>query len=342
MDIYCNKSTNEIESWHLSSGKTRIFENCKTHRKLHNLFHMLWVLKMSRNCSYDAIIGIDAEGLIISFIMSKILRRSSKLGYFHLEFLTVDRKIKYILFSFLEKIAHKYCHFTIGLDKYRTKMLLKKNGIIRYNVLNIANLNSWEEETHIPLKKDISNKFIVFNMGSFTRNTLIEEILENLNYQNNIAKYIFRGWAGSTEIETKILEKAKVYPHSFIYIRDYLTENEYIDLLKNAHIGLAFYNPGNLNTRLTGMASGKLFEYWRFGIPVICHKNTGMEYLIDGTRAGICIDIHNLTSAINELIANYEEYSNNAYMAYKKYHALYNSKAIYNRLDSYIAAGKGK
>jgi len=287
--------------------------------------------------SYNAIIGIDALGLVISFIISKILRQNCKLGYLHLEFLIYKKNIRCVLYRFLEVISHKHADFTIGLDKFRTNLLLKKNRVNGKNVLNIANLHYEKAINNKSTIKYLDNQILIMNIGSFSNNTLIVSILDNLYFKKDYIKYVFHGWASTPELEKKILHTAIQHSDNFIFSQNFLPQSEYRKLLERAHIGLAFYNPNSINTRYLGAGSGKLFEYWRHGIPVICHKNTGMEYLVEGKQAGLCIKINEFKSAIDEVISKYEKYSMNAFKAYNKYYDHNNYDDICNKIDKFIA-----
>ncbi len=342
IDIYGFKSRYNIDPIYLENKKLALYEYKPHQQKIDYISYFFWVMRQMKRHSYDVLLGVDDKGITISYVLSKLLRCKNKIGYFHLEYTEYNKNIRDALLKYLARLSHQKADFTLGLDEVRTNVLLARNKVKNNAVVNIANLHYDEISYNMPPQKQLCNQHIIINLGTFNNHTLIDSILDRLKFKDTNLKYIFHGWPATPEIHSKLLEKAKNHPTAFIYSQEFLGEKEYRKLLNTAHIGLAIYSPDYINTRYTGASSGKLFEYWRCGIPVICHKNSGMEYLVDKEKAGLCIEIDELQSAIDEILSNYEEYSYNAFKAFKKYRKLNNPIKILQEIEKLIAVDKDK
>lgn len=97
----------------------------------------------------------------------------------------------------------------------------------------------------------------------------------------------------------------------------------YIELSKiflSSTIGLVIYNKENVaNMSMIGLSSGKLFQYLKYGIPVIASNLPGLNLLVNENKCGIVIDSYNeIPSAIEKILQNYQTYSRNARLAFKE------------------------
>jgi len=343
IDVYCCKSVNKFGNNHFESDKIRIFEyeNFTGQSEIRLLKFFFWIFKLINKEKYDVLLGIDTKGIITSTHIKILKKLEVKIGYFHLEFLnpTADKfDFRYHTYRFLEKISHKKSDFTIGLDKYRTNMLFDENKIKNENVINISNLHYEADINSINTKRkncDLKT-YTILNLGSFTNDAQINEILDNIYFDGSSVKYIFHGWPGNLQIERRLISINEKQSKKFHFSKKFLPMNKYRELLKNADIGLAYYNPLERNSKVVGAASGKLFEYWRFGIPVICLKNTGMDYLVEGEGAGLCINAVDFKKAIEKIILNNKFYSINAKKAFDKYEKLNDHNKIFNQFNKFI------
>lgn len=98
---------------------------------------------------------------------------------------------------------------------------------------------------------------------------------------------------------------------------DYTPAPEHLAFTAKCYIGLLSYNPHILNNAFC--APNKIFEYAKFGIPVLCNELPGLKWLLDSNKAGLAVDITNveeIKKAILEIDNNYQEYSKNAQNLY--------------------------
>ncbi len=87
----------------------------------------------------------------------------------------------------------------------------------------------------------------------------------------------------------------------------------HMEITGYAKMGIAVYADDKLNNLFC--APNKTYEYAGFGIPSLCNDLPALESSVGVAKAGKCVnwnDIDAISSAIKEIISNYEEYSKNA------------------------------
>jgi glycosyltransferase involved in cell wall biosynthesis len=94
-------------------------------------------------------------------------------------------------------------------------------------------------------------------------------------------------------------------------------------IINSASIGLALYDNGWPNTRLTAFASEKIARYLQAGVPFIAFEN---ESYINLQNQFLCCELiermDELSRAMNKIMSNYESYREFAYQAYSKYYRI--------------------
>ncbi len=131
----------------------------------------------------------------------------------------------------------------------------------------------------------------------------------------------------------KSIDQYKEIDPQLIHI-DYTPAPEHLAFTAKCHIGILSYNPHILNNAFC--APNKIFEYAKFGIPVLCNELPGLKWLLDSNKAGLAVDItsvEEIKKAILEIDNNYQEYSQNAH---KLYNSVDNKETIKNVLETII------
>jgi glycosyltransferase involved in cell wall biosynthesis len=91
-------------------------------------------------------------------------------------------------------------------------------------------------------------------------------------------------------------------------------------IFSSADIGMAIYseNAGD-NYSIIGSASGKLFQYLKYGLPVIVNNLPGLSDLVKKYEFGIVIEsLTEIPGAIEKIFHDYETYSSNAKRAFEE------------------------
>jgi hypothetical protein len=92
-------------------------------------------------------------------------------------------------------------------------------------------------------------------------------------------------------------------------------------LVSGASIGLAWYSLELLGFRgeLMGMAAGKIGQYLKCGLPVVCNDIASIRYFLDQYECGICVkSLDELPAAFTRIWASYDSYSQNARRCYRE------------------------
>lgn len=112
--------------------------------------------------------------------------------------------------------------------------------------------------------------------------------------------------------------------------------NEELDILvASATIGLAFYSVKDLGYRAEnmGVAAGKIGNYLKCGVPVICTKVHSLSY-IEEYKCGVLINsFDELPKAVNTILESIDIYRQNAYRCYRE---LWNPTPYLQNIYSYL------
>ncbi|HLO79808.1 MAG TPA: hypothetical protein VK166_02550 [Chitinophagaceae bacterium] len=177
----------------------------------------------------------------------------------------------------------KYFHELFGFEN--DQKILLSAGMISESVCSLdvsRALGSWT--TKLPVK-------VVFHERI--------EITENAAYYERV-KAMGKG---------KVFLSLKPLPYQELY-----------KIFSSADIGLAIYskNHGD-NFGIIGSASGKLFQYIKFGMPVIASDLPGLKEIVEAYRLGVVVDSpEQIPSAVELIMGNYEQFSNNARTAFEE------------------------
>jgi glycosyltransferase involved in cell wall biosynthesis len=97
--------------------------------------------------------------------------------------------------------------------------------------------------------------------------------------------------------------------------------SELHSVFNSAQIGLVIYDTNNTdeNFNAIGAASGKLYQYIKYGLPVIASNTEGFRELILENNLGIIVESPSeIPAAIEKIISNYQWYSSNAKTAFEE------------------------
>ena len=98
--------------------------------------------------------------------------------------------------------------------------------------------------------------------------------------------------------------------------------NELYNIYSSVDIGLVIYNTkiNDLNYTEIGSASGKLFQFAKYGVPVIASNIKGLQNLVNDHKLGVTIDsIDEIPNAIIEINNNYDFYSKSTKEAFENH-----------------------
>lgn len=151
----------------------------------------------------------------------------------------------------------------------------------------------------------IKDKFIVLYQGIVTPDRPLDKIADALNLLNdeNIV-FLVLGKAG----EEYQVELQKHYPRTVF--GGFIPSPQHLLVTQYAKIGIANYDYSCLNNLFC--APNKIYEYAKFGMPMITSSNIGLTETVGRANAAICVDFCDaaqIADGINTIKENYDFYS---------------------------------
>ena len=276
------------------------------HRGFVKYVILLFHLNKYRNNRYRAVIGVDGAG-----------------------YLAAKSFFPYVVMLSLElsdvKLLSK-CN-KIGIDRLliqshrRAQYIIQENdvpvGIIHNSPFYLENLNLSESINE--LRK---NKLVYF--GSINKIFGVEEAIESLYYLDDIYTLELHGIVDSKYVgELEKRYSSLIKNHRLNMSCEYIEEEKIIDFLLKYGIGLCTYTSDLVKSSFDfeSCPSGKLYNYYNAGIPVVGTDILGLSSVRSG-QAGILLanpSGKSIAEAIKQIGENYEFYSKNARKNAKKY-----------------------
>lgn len=154
----------------------------------------------------------------------------------------------------------------------------------------------------------IKDKFIVLYQGIVTPDRPLDKIADALNQLNDESiVFLVLGKAG----EEYQVELQKHYPRTVF--GGFIPNPQHLLVTQYAKIGIANYDYSCLNNLFC--APNKIYEYAKFGMPMITSSNIGLTETVGRANAAICVDFGNVSqiaAGINTIKENYGFYSQSA------------------------------
>jgi len=295
--------------------------------------------KLSLFNSGDIFIAGDPVSLFIADRISK--QKKGKLVFWNLELyieteLSNPQKIKW---KKIEKDCSARAQVVLEFGHIRRELLIEENKLNPQKVFVIPNAPIGEggllrnryfnDKFNIPL-----NKIIVLSAGGISGVLGINELMYAAkNFQE---EFVF-------VIHSKIYMKDKHQGiEGKIYFNlDPLPYNK-IDLIySSCDIGVMIMRPEDrssfTNHTFVDWSSGKLFNYLKFGKPILTNDIPGYEEFVGGNKIGeIFKNKEDIISALKKIHVSSQQYSENALRMYnelkfEKYHELFYNKVLENQ-----------
>jgi len=207
---------------------------------------------------------------------------------------------------------NRACILRTWLELRKTPTVIPNKPLNHPRIRNIDN----------PYSSQLKDKKIILYQGYIQRSRNIDALCEAVK---DLPEYtiIIMG-SGDKSYIAELTSK-----YSQITYISFVTPPNHLYITSYAHIAIVKYDFICLNAIFC--APNKTWEYSGFGIPVLCHNLPGLEYTIGKYNAGICTDMddkESIKSAIMQIDAHYEEYSNNA----KTFYDSIDIKLLINRV----------
>lgn len=151
-------------------------------------------------------------------------------------------------------------------------------------------------------------KRVVLYSGIFLRERKLDTILEAVRKLSD--KFVIVLVGGESEYLRELLNQ---YPEA-AYLGFYPPPS-HMPVIEKADIGILTYVADNGSINAVFCAPNKVWEYARYGMPMICNDIPGLKYTVEYNNFGFCCDINSVESicgALNRIDERYEELSENA------------------------------
>lgn len=164
------------------------------------------------------------------------------------------------------------------------------------------------DEKYQNIIEPIKDKFIVLYQGIVTPDRPLDKIADALALLNDENTYFLI--LGKTNQEYQD-ELKKHYPRTVF--GGFIPSPQHLLVTQYAKIGIANYDYSCLNNLFC--APNKIYEYAKFGMPMLTSTNIGLTETVGTANAAVCVDFCNvqqIANGIDTIKKNYDFYSNSA------------------------------
>jgi glycosyltransferase involved in cell wall biosynthesis len=174
-----------------------------------------------------------------------------------------------------------------------------------YEIEDLSSIDSLELEKDI--LNIIKNKRIILYQGIISKDRPLIPVALALKELDSDVYFAIMGSADNSFIKEikKIYDKTIHIPH--------IEAPRHLAITKYASIGIANYDLHILNNIFC--APNKIFEYSKFGIPMLVSNNIGLKETVGLNKCGECVDFNDIgqiKEAIKKILNNPHSYSQNA------------------------------
>ena len=159
---------------------------------------------------------------------------------------------------------------------------------------------------------ECKQKSIVLYQGIISKDRPLSNIaraLVEINDENVVFWIMGKG-------DEQVVDEAKGIYKNTIYL-GYVPSPQHLIVTQAAHIGIANYDFSNLNNVFC--APNKIYEYAKFGLPMLTSDNVGLVETVGAACAASCVDfscIDDIVRGIKKILENEQLYRKNAQKFY--------------------------
>lgn len=272
-----------------------------------------WVRPRIAAIRYRAVIGVGIRGLMAA---AELKRPGLRVGYHSLEIYPTheSRSIKQKFFKWLERRANARMDFSISQDPMRAEMLARENRIDKGSIveLPVAPLGPAEVKRstylHDRLGLPHETRLVLYAGTLFAAFSVTEELVAAAQSWPETFRLVAHSSTLLPEHEYDRLRRLDV-ASKVVFSTAPLPYAEIEKLISSAWAALALYKRSDDNMYYMGLASGKLAEYLRYGVPVAVSDFPGMADLIRSENAGVVVQAPaEVGSALQQIAKDYSGY----------------------------------
>ena len=236
------------------------------------------------------------------------------------------------IYDYYLKKHIKDAEVVLCCEKHRAKIMQVYYGLTKtpyvlpnkpYELGDQINETDLSKETRGAIEQ-FKGKFTVLYQGIVTPDRPLDKIAQAMSIINNPnACFAVMGQA-SEEMKEKLLN---IYPNTVFL--GYIPSPQHLLVTKYADVGVANYDFHNLNNLFC--APNKIYEYAKFGIPMIVSQNLGLLETVGDAQCAECVDFNDvncIVDGLKKIIDNKELYAQNT----KKFYDNCNNKETIKRI----------
>ena len=286
--------------------------------------HILRISKdIIRKSAYQCFIGIEKKGLIWAGCLAQTSR--CPLIYYSLELYCEDHPdIKE--YSYLrkeEKRYHRRSLATIIQDKLRAQALLEYNEIANTNVIYFpisvkgAIVKKKSDFFHRKYKLNKAMKVLLY-FGLIQNERFSSDLVRMAGHMKGEKILVLHGY-GDQAYLTHLRSTAD--RKRVILSLELVPEEQIVDIISSATIGLALYENSSSNDRLAAFSSVKVAYYLQCGVPIIAFYSESFRELVSAYKCGELINsIDEIPKKAEMILQNYDNYVEQACLAFKQFY----------------------
>lgn len=303
--------------------------------------YLSWSSFISIRHRPNKIIAMGSKGLIIGWILSRLF--SAKLCYFNLEFPSLEKSISKYLRLWLERFLVHHVDVLLIHDsnrKYIYEKIIKKDfsEVIYFPNAPIHCSSSKNDLVNVTkiLNLEDQRKYILYAGGLYAGVGLSQlcDCIDNLPQEWAL---ILQSHDGVQNIPISKRHQYLLSQGRLIINSQPLSIGEYEALLCVAKVGVAFYDPNDINMSNVGLSSGKIAAYLKHGMPTIVNPIPFYDSLFEKSESGFIMNsLDELSKIVVKIDTNYELYSRSSVKAFNQ---LFNLDEAYFQLDMLLVEG---
>ncbi len=288
--------------------------------------------KNPKRKKYDFFIGYDLRGLARAAVLSFFSKTPFIFHSLELE--------KPNSFSYFDKKRAQKSLLSISQDEIRCDLLSlifslnREKVMISYNSplgnKMLEKKNYFRETFSIP-----ENKVIVLASGGLAKSHYIDKLLETVKDWPDEFVLVLHGWIPKKPLENEIRAYVKEFPNKIYLSTNFFSYQDKFELYQSVDIGLIlFAHSDDFNVKYAAGSAGKLFDFFKVGVPIVANNVPGMQDWVVGKSCGVVFneDIE-LVKCLQEVNENYDYYARNSSMQFDKYEFTNSYKLILNRIE---------
>ncbi len=215
----------------------------------------------------------------------------------------------------LKKIISK-AQFLVACEPHRAEIMRVRYKLNRtpYIMPNKPYDCDYDEElsdlVSVAIKKleEHKNNIKLIYQGVVQKNRPLEQISKALSFFDNENLYFVVMGKCDKEYMDKLLS---IYPRTLFL--GYIPAPEHLTITKLCDVGIANYDFSILNTIFC--APNKIYEYSKYGIPILATNNTSLRETVGQYKAGECVDFsdyRSIEAGLRRVLDQYSYYKKNA------------------------------